>query len=327
MQLVSIIIPTFNRAHIIAETLKSVVVQTYTDWECIIVDDGSTDNTKVVLNEYLSNDLRFKFLSRPENRLKGPSACRNIGIENAKGEYIIFLDSDDLLERNCIHDRVLYLSDNKELDGAVFTTQMFDGNVSNLKNIFNTDLPQNSKEEYLSIFLKQQYPWTVMSGIWKKEILSQECFNEELILLEDVSFHIDLLFLPHLTFKRVKKVDNYYRMSTTNKFVDKERFSKIFKSFDYILTKHNNKIIVSEELKKNFSLFYKKMYLGMLHSNFNLRDKIKEILRMNHKEYITTNEKLLIYVLTFLHLTKLDTIKNIGVHTITSKLNKIIFKN
>ncbi|MDT0687295.1 glycosyltransferase family 2 protein [Autumnicola psychrophila] len=96
---ITVIIPTFNRAHIISETLDSVHNQTFRDWECLIIDDGSTDNTSEVLKNYLQ-DRRFKYFQRPETREKGACTCRNIGIEKSSGEYIQFLDSDDVLGLN-----------------------------------------------------------------------------------------------------------------------------------------------------------------------------------------------------------------------------------
>ncbi|RAJ16980.1 glycosyltransferase family 2 protein [Olleya aquimaris] len=98
--LVSIIIPSFNRGHIIPETLDSILAQDYSNWECIIVDDGSTDNTAQIVNAYCKKDTRFKFLDRPKHKPKGANACRNYGFELCNGEYIQFLDSDDLLSKN-----------------------------------------------------------------------------------------------------------------------------------------------------------------------------------------------------------------------------------
>lgn len=98
--LISIIIPTYNRAEIISETLDSVVAQTHENWECIIVDDGSTDNTADVILEYTNRDKRFKYHLRPETLNKGASPSRNYGLKQAKGDFIQFLDSDDLLNKN-----------------------------------------------------------------------------------------------------------------------------------------------------------------------------------------------------------------------------------
>lgn len=79
--LVSIIIPTYNRAHLIGETLDSVMAQTYTNWECIVVDDGSTDNTAELLVVYCNKDNRFQYHHRPKDRPKGANAYRNYGID------------------------------------------------------------------------------------------------------------------------------------------------------------------------------------------------------------------------------------------------------
>ena len=95
--LVSIIIPTFNRAHLIGETLDSVLAQTYQNWECLVVDDGSTDGTDALMVTYTERDSRFQYHQRPENRLSGGNAARNYGFELSKGEYIQWFDSDDLM--------------------------------------------------------------------------------------------------------------------------------------------------------------------------------------------------------------------------------------
>lgn len=108
--LISVIIPTFNRASLIGETLDSVLSQTYNNWECIIVDDGSIDGTKEAIEVYSTNDKRFKYFQRPTDRKKGASPCRNYGLEMAKGDYIQFLDSDDLLENNKFEEQIKVLS-------------------------------------------------------------------------------------------------------------------------------------------------------------------------------------------------------------------------
>ena len=95
--LVSIIIPTYNRAHLIGETLDSVLAQTYENWECIVVDDGSTDNTDELMADYMAKDKRFRYYHRPEDRLPGGNAARNYGFELSKGAYIQWFDSDDIM--------------------------------------------------------------------------------------------------------------------------------------------------------------------------------------------------------------------------------------
>lgn len=88
---VSIIIPAYNRAHTLARAMRSVQAQTYTDWECLVVDDASTDGTKVVACAFA--DARIRYLRHAFN--KGVGAARNTGIRAARGRYLAFLDSDD----------------------------------------------------------------------------------------------------------------------------------------------------------------------------------------------------------------------------------------
>lgn len=93
--LFSVITPCFNYAHLLAETLDSLVAQSYTEWECLILDDASTDSTRALSESYARHDERFRVLSNSVNR--GPSASRNTGIFSARGRYLFFLDADDLL--------------------------------------------------------------------------------------------------------------------------------------------------------------------------------------------------------------------------------------
>lgn len=135
MLLVSIIIPSYNRAHLISETLDNVSAQTYTNWECLIVDDGSTDNTPVIVNEYCEKDDRISFYQRPEHRLKGANTCRNIGIEKSKGKFLQFLDSDDLLSPQKIELQLKALEDNSDVayGGYRYFTEI--SNINTAKKI------------------------------------------------------------------------------------------------------------------------------------------------------------------------------------------------
>ena len=94
-QLVSIITPCYNAGSYLSHTIESVLIQSYKDWEMIIVDDCSKDNTRQIIEEYASKDSRIKYL-KTDTPSGSPSLPRNIGIENAKGKYIAFLDADDL---------------------------------------------------------------------------------------------------------------------------------------------------------------------------------------------------------------------------------------
>ncbi|NJW53657.1 glycosyltransferase family 2 protein [Salinimicrobium oceani] len=97
---VIILLATHNRAHLIGETLNSILAQTYPNWECLIIDDFSTDNTSEIVNQFLTKDPRFSYYQKPSNYNKGLSASRNYGLSLAKqrpSNYIQFFDDDDLM--------------------------------------------------------------------------------------------------------------------------------------------------------------------------------------------------------------------------------------
>lgn len=93
--LVTVVIPTYNRADIFTRAIDSVLTQTFTQWNLSIVDDGSNDETQKIINDRYANDPKINYLIRPETRTKGANACRNIGIEKATTKYVALLDSDD----------------------------------------------------------------------------------------------------------------------------------------------------------------------------------------------------------------------------------------
>lgn len=97
--LISIIVPCYNQACYLPDALASVLAQTYPHWECIIVNDGSPDNTDEVVREWLAKDRRFKYISKPNG---GLSSARNAGIDKAQGEYILPLDADDFISDNYV---------------------------------------------------------------------------------------------------------------------------------------------------------------------------------------------------------------------------------
>ena len=95
--LISVVIPAYNAEQFLDETLESVLSQTYENWECIIVNDGSTDNTESIAKKWCEKDARFRYFYKENS---GASDTRNFGIKEARGEYIAFLDADDLYMPN-----------------------------------------------------------------------------------------------------------------------------------------------------------------------------------------------------------------------------------
>jgi glycosyltransferase involved in cell wall biosynthesis len=107
---VSVIIPTYNRANLLPRAIKSVLNQTFRDFELIIVDDGSTDNTRELVERFQKKDSRIKYFYKENG---GPGSARNFGVKNARGNFVIFLDSDDMFLSGLLEEEIKYTNEFK----------------------------------------------------------------------------------------------------------------------------------------------------------------------------------------------------------------------
>jgi glycosyltransferase involved in cell wall biosynthesis len=114
--------PTFNRADLIGESLDSVLSQSYLNWECIIVDDGSNDTTESVVEAYLKKDKRFRYFYKENG---GAASAKNVAIEHSKGVYILPLDSDDLLDASLISKAVKVFEKNQDISLVYSEAKLF----------------------------------------------------------------------------------------------------------------------------------------------------------------------------------------------------------
>ncbi|TMM31352.1 glycosyltransferase family 2 protein [Polaribacter aestuariivivens] len=185
-ELVSIIIPVFNRENLVIETLNSITKQTYTNWECIIVDDGSTDNTYVSVTNYIEKDSRFKIFKRPSNKIKGANSCRNFGFEQSKGEYIQWFDSDDLMLPEMLEKKVSKIKRNFDfvLSGCVFFNQ-----EKNTKWSKDLSIRNSIQLDYFS----NEIIFNTPTSLWKRNIVSNHKFNECLMRAQELDFFSRIL--------------------------------------------------------------------------------------------------------------------------------------
>lgn len=123
MNLISIIVPCYNQAHFLDACLQSVMEQSYENWECIIVNDGSPDNTAEIAKIWTEKDIRFKYIYKENG---GLSSARNVGITAAKGEFIQLLDSDDLLEKNKLQIQIDAFLNDSEIDISISGYRYFE---------------------------------------------------------------------------------------------------------------------------------------------------------------------------------------------------------
>lgn len=189
--LISIIIPTFNRAHLLGATLDSILEQSYKNWECIVVDDGSTDVTLELMDFYTARDKRIQYISRPKNRPKGANACRNYGLEISKGEYINWFDSDDLIHPLKLQIQIEKV-ENGSIDFSVCNVNIFE-NFKN--NILNNWQGKIESENLFFDYLKGNINWMTPSILWKRSFLQkiEKWFDEELQASQEWEFHVRVI--------------------------------------------------------------------------------------------------------------------------------------
>lgn len=181
---VTIIMATFNRAIFIEETLKSIKLQSYPNWECIIIDDGGTDNTLEVIQPLLNTDARFQYLARKNKYKKGLPGCRNQGLDMATGDCIVFFDDDDLVHpenlQTCVNELAPADVHFCRYLRTVFTGE-FTYDFDNRKSYSKFSITVNDIESIINNTL----PFNSCAVVWKKECFDQARFNETLMFAEE----------------------------------------------------------------------------------------------------------------------------------------------
>ena len=275
--MVSIIIPTFNRETLVVETLNSVINQTSSDWECIIVDDGSIDNTIDIISEFCKEDDRFKILKR-NREPKGAATCRNIGASHSKYDYLIFLDSDDIMAPWCIENRTKFIKENKELEFALFPAISFENNTitskSKYRSIIDTINP-------LKEFLSYQPTWQTSCVLWRKDIFIKiNGWDEQCLAWQDGEVHIRLLNIA-TNYKWATRIpDIFLRIDTINSITKDYSINKLYNIFNTYNKIYNH--IDNTELKNHF----KKTTVNWL---YNLMETINLNSSMMVLKYIQRN--------------------------------------
>lgn len=189
--LVSIILPAYNAEKYIEESITSVIIQTYINWELLVADDGSTDKTKQIVLSFCKKDERIKYLYQPNGRL--PKA-RNLGIANAHGEILAFIDADDVWFENKLEIQVALLTETKAQlifsDAVVFTD-----NIQNPKMKMNSGKGLFYGESGLRSFLElNKIP--VLTAIVKTELVKKlNGFTEDATIPQSEDYHLWLRLL------------------------------------------------------------------------------------------------------------------------------------
>lgn len=285
---ISIIIPCYNQALYLEETCNSIINQTHTNWEALIINDGSTDNTETVALKICENDSRFKYFYKNNG---GLSSARNLGIENATGDFIQFLDSDDLIEPSKLEES---LATNSDL------------------TITNFEMLKKGKREepfcklegetinFTTILLNwdTRFAIPIHCGLFKTSIVKKIEFNEELKAKEDWCFWLD--FLRHTDeIYFINKPLAVYRLHNSNMCKNKHHMFENTKKVYSII--HNK---IDEE--------YKNLYFERINDELSIeKTKYESIL----KKYKKKKKQIKILITTFALLTLLYLIYTIKTHS------------
>lgn len=248
-KLISVIIPCHNYGHFLTESLNSVLNQTYENWEVLIIDYGSTDNTKSISNKFVINDKRFQYFEQDN---QGRSSARNFGLSKSKGSFIQFLDADDLLKPEKFEKQILQFKKDDSIDvsytnfdffnsetGEIFFTKHFSKQVNNPLN------------EFLFEFGITGFIIPLHSALFRKDIFSNDItFPVNIEAREDWVLWVKLA-IKNKKFKYLDEKLILYRKhskSTTEnqKIINYNLFISVFTIFE----------MIPNEVKDAFILFY-----------------------------------------------------------------------
>lgn len=273
--LVSIIIPTYNRADLLGETIDSVLAQTYEHWECLIIDDRSSDYTLELMDFYCKKDFRIRYFILPKNLPKGANSCRNYGFEISKGMYINWFDSDDLMHPNKLFVQLSTLM-SSTFKFSVCQSVVFSGTKRNLLGLKSDRIiSKNIFYDYASL----KIVWLTQAPLWEKEFLKNSLthlFDEELQAAQEWEFHLRILaFYKEYAIEEQPLV--YLRKhSESISYQDNDRFL----TWNYFLARYkiysNREIVLDEEIDNYFQTYLLGYLKKMVRLSY-LKESIKAL--------------------------------------------------
>ena len=237
----SVVIPTYNRADLIKKSLESVYAQTYQDWEIIVVDNCSTDNTEEVMAEYVKRG-KLSYLRNDRNYER--SYSRNKGMKLAKGEYVTLLDSDDILYPDCLDKAAKFIDKNPESVFFHCCFEILNGNYKPVKRPVFPDIKNPFKAISKGNFISN------IGVFYKRPLLDKVKFSEEPIIIgvEDYDFVLNTLLYTG----KIDRINEYccgvYEHS--GRSVYHEEWERTHKRINYFIQKQLDNPLFNEKMKK-----------------------------------------------------------------------------
>ena len=189
---ISIVIPVYNVEKYLKECIESILKQTYTDYEVILVDDGSTDNSSFICDEYADNYSFISVIHKPNG---GQADARNVGLRHAKGEYILFIDSDDYISDNCFFEDIYDVSEGNDI--ICFKFQKYFENTKRMSACTFT-IPEFDNNDKSLIIRKLSANDALYCAAWTKAIRREILINNGIIFevgckCEDMKWYFEVL--------------------------------------------------------------------------------------------------------------------------------------
>lgn len=250
--MISVVVPVYNVGQYLNECVDSILNQRFTDFEVLLVDDGSTDSSGKICDEYAAKDKRVRAFHKKNG---GLSSARNYGIEQSKGDYVIFIDSDDLwLSPDCLSELYKYAS-GKELDVVRFEYQAVDENLTPLEQITfdKTGIQDRILTNYEMVRYAISGEWFAVLYLIRKEILSNIRFDEKVKFQEDIDFYCRLFASRELKCGYLDKRYYAYRKRTAS-MTTSPKISNLKGSFDLCEVFSNQSELISDD---NLKQLYK----------------------------------------------------------------------
>ena len=208
---ISIIIPVYNVQKYLPECLDSLLEQTYTEWEALLVDDGSTDESGAICEKYALRDSRFRVIHKNNG---GAASAKNVGLDHVKGEYVGFIDSDDYVERTWLESVMKIITD-KGPDIVEFNFDKVFRTESKKENSYSDNKEEYTAEQYLAQYLDN---WT-SSLFWNKIVLAtlvkKNRFRKERRCIDDEFFTYKVVSGAH-KIVRINDVLYHYRQRASS---------------------------------------------------------------------------------------------------------------
>ncbi|MCX6752830.1 MAG: glycosyltransferase family 2 protein [Candidatus Nomurabacteria bacterium] len=242
MAKISIIIPTYNSSKFIRNTIQSVLEQTYTDWELLIIDDCSKDETEEIIKEYKKKEPKIKFY-KTDNNSGGPALSKNIGIKNSNGSYIAFLDHDDEWHKEKLEKQIKLFENSKDKNLGIVSTFL---DIKEKETIIKYS--KNYRKDILKYLASGNFLMTSSCIMVKKDVFEKiGLFDKSLSVSDDLDMWIRIA-KNNYNFDYVPEYLTTYIYHNKNaSLINRENYTEtklLFKKHKEIYLKYNIKIVI-----------------------------------------------------------------------------------